>query len=1029
MKKTIYVLLILLSFGMLVACETTNDPVIDNQPTSVEFEIKNNNLEPGIHTLKAKVFPENANQDVDFFLIGTYSEITLNANELKITDEAEHDIEFSVKVSSKENPLISNQTTFKVNNPLPDKIIIKTEEELRNINLKGSYVLGNDIVLTEIWTPLGLADNEDEGVIGNGFQGVLDGAGYTISNINTIDGGYNKGFFNQIDSDGVVKNIGFESGKEEGEGIQGAAWNGVVAGKNKGTIINVFTDVQVTQTGEPGAAFVGTNEGTIINSYAIGEVKTSTSTHGSGFINSASTGTIINSYVLDTSVIAAIGYNKTQDENIRKPLSWLQTASNFKKAEWDEDVWYLADGHLPILKNANFEPPALDVFVVINNTETQLDYRNESERTLQIEYTVSNTTNKEVLIELVNDVDGVWLSETGLLTITEEVLNNTVIKIRVRSLEDETKFNEITITILNDDKNEVIVINTLEEFFNLATTNNPAHLSLNYELGNDIDLGSEYWDNPIGSILDVPFTGTFDGKGFSLLNWANSEYQNNYGLFYQIGEGGVVRNFSLHTRASRLKVRSSSAVIASENKGLIENILIEGEIISSGAYGAGIVYYNRESGVIRNSISLMKIYINDSSSNIGEVRAIVSTHHGKVENVFVDGELTGLKHISSSTSATPELDALLIKTTSQMKMSSTYNEFDQEVWFIKDGVYPMLRHDNFIEPDPEVMITITNGVLDLNYQVEEERSYQFEHLVLNAANDDVVYSLNETFTGVTITQSGLLTITEDVIDETSIIIRVSLVEDNSKFAELTLMIYNQIKGLIRYITTPEDLVALKNDTNPAVLNQHIELTNNIDMSGIDWDRPIGGEGNRDDDLSAFNGVFDGKGFAIINLTSTSNKAAYGLFTNIGEEGIIRNLSVHLESFKGGKRLGVLTWRNLGLIENVHLSGTLVGSDEYAAGIVYENEGLINGVVNLVTTIVAGEVLTIRAITNTNNGTISNVFVDGELTKKTVTIGRSSSEYDIFIYTTQEMKNAATYENLNNEVWEITEGEYPKLRQQ
>ena len=66
--------------------------------------------------------------------------------------------------------------------------VIKTAQDLDNIrnDLDGKYILMNDIDLSSYsnWDPIGEVD-VDTGT-GQGFTGVLDGNGYTISNLNNM---------------------------------------------------------------------------------------------------------------------------------------------------------------------------------------------------------------------------------------------------------------------------------------------------------------------------------------------------------------------------------------------------------------------------------------------------------------------------------------------------------------------------------------------------------------------------------------------------------------------------------------------------------------------------------------------------------------------------------------------------------------------------------------------------------------------------------------------------------------------------
>ena len=84
---------------------------------------------------------------------------------------------------------------------------------------------------------------------------------------------------------------------------------------------------------------------------------------------------------------------------------------------------------------------------------------------------------------------------------------------------------------------------------------------------------------------------------------------------------------------------------------------------------------------------------------------------------------------------------------------------------------------------------------------------------------------------------------------------------------------------IKYISTPEDLKNMDD-------GYYYELTNDIDLSGIEWIAP------------PFSGIFDGKGYSIKNMSFVgdieNNSAHLGLFS-IGS-GIIQNLRIEEATF-------------------------------------------------------------------------------------------------------------------------------------
>ena len=94
------------------------------------------------------------------------------------------------------------------------------------------------------------------------------------------------------------------------------------------------------------------------------------------------------------------------------------------------------------------------------------------------------------------------------------------------------------------------------------------------------------------------------------------------------------------------------------------------------------------------------------------------------------------------------------------------------------------------------------------------------------------------------------------------------------YSNIQCSLYRVASNEIRYISTPEDLKNMDG-------GYYYELTNDIDLSGIEW------LGNK------FNGVFDGKGYSIENMsfvgTVKNTSASLGLFSE--GYGVIQNLNI------------------------------------------------------------------------------------------------------------------------------------------
>ena len=149
-------------------------------------------------------------------------------------------------------------------------------------------------------------------------------------------------------------------------------------------------------------------------------------------------------------------------------------------------------------------------------------------------------------------------------------------------------------------------------------------------------------------------------------------------------------------------------------------------------------------------------------------------------------------------------------------------------------------------------------------------------------------------------------------------------------------------------------------------HEYFLLTGDIDLSTefgaeVSW-TPIG--------TDKFNGVLDGDGHTISNLYIDTNSDNMGLFKGIGPNGEIRRLHISIDAH-GGDYTGSIAPDNEGLIEECFVSGTMYGTGSVGA-IVAKNSGTIKNCYNKadITAAVSG------GITAKNSGTIENCYSIG-----------------------------------------------------
>jgi len=142
------------------------------------------------------------------------------------------------------------------------------------------------------------------------------------------------------------------------------------------------------------------------------------------------------------------------------------------------------------------------------------------------------------------------------------------------------------------------------------------------------------------------------------------------------------------------------------------------------------------------------------------------------------------------------------------------------------------------------------------------------------------------------------------------------------------------------ISMREDLTWLASQVNNGINYEGwtITLGKDLDMSGVDF-TPIGASDK------TFDGTFDGNGHCISNLNTRSGSYR-GLFGNVGETGIVKNVVVDNTCTINGKSLsGGIAGSNSGTISNCINKANVSTSVQTCGGIVGSNKGTVSGCIN------------------------------------------------------------------------------------
>ena len=1043
-KKSVWIvllaLLMLFSFT-LAACDDNGggSAIRHADADSIEILGTNTTFEPGTYTLEAAVKPSQADQGVRWSVSGEdttgVSFGGADGNELTVGANATDGAVITIRATSTYDTAIYVTRSYTLDIPEFVGTPIYTEEELRSIDLNGSYILMNDIVLTEDWDPIGTSEIEDaNGVItreAEPFNGVFDGNGYTISNIHYEDTdeetGQVIGFFEQIGGSGEVRNLGLEGS------ITVDRWSGGIAAINSGVISNCWSAIDVTCVGDLGAAggLVSDNRGRVEYSYCIGAVSTpnrNASTRMAGlFVNAGDAYSCFG----DAEAMGTTYYQTMTgligNSEIMLSTAAMQTASTF--SEWDSEVWSITNGSYPQLINPDFVAEDEQPFIAITNAPSDIDVNAVYDFQLTVE--VSGVENTEPRFALAEDASGVEIGEeTGILTFDAELVEDYSEITVVASLAESPETTEqVTITLINNDFAETNVyrVTSAAGLYRVATDSR--YLDGDIVLMNDIDISEYSWPG-IGSAT-APFTGTFDGQGHTISGFI-STYTGLFGYVSADSTDTVaIKNLKLVGSITG-SLSYGGGLVNTFGRGIIENCFVDVDIeAAEGQYFGGFVGVNSEETAtwqttIRNCISVGKVSAGGSVSTVGGFAAV---NHGTLQNCYVDATNSGAVELLGNPGY--ELGAhndCALYTDVQMRTASTFADvLDDTVWYLSTGSWPTLRYEDFVTPAAESYLYIDFYTsIDVYTTTEQQLTARVLSSTGTVDATGATFALQGNVTGVSVSASGLLTFTDAFVPATSFTVTVSY---NGMTAERVIATHST--GPVA-IGTAEELYALTQAG--ADLSRPYYLTASIDLSDYSNWAGIGSQAN------PFTGTFDGRGYTISGLTSSSSGLFGALTASTNDTVIVQNLrlegviTVAANSAWVG---GLANFITRGIVQNciidISMSSTVFSYNallfgQFNGGSI-RNSIVLGEVGDCVTT---GNWMENIGVYSSGDiaGTMENVFVDQELSGA-ISVGGNGAPHawDSSFLTTAQMQTSTTYSAFDTNIWNIAEGSYPTLKVQ
>ena len=469
-----------------------------------------------------------------------------------------------------------------------------------------------------------------------------------------------------------------------------------------------------------------------------------------------------------------------------------------------------------------------------------------------------------------------------------------------------------------------------------------------YLLANDIDLsGYPDW-TPIGRFDPpddmLPFSGVFDGQGYSITGLkisGNEEARGLFGYAYCSAiRNVVIRNPEIQGGD---KVGALVGHQAYSNQG-IKNCAVIGGKIQGRSHVGGLVGYMEESP-IQNCYSTCEVVAMDfyAGGIVGDHRVVAS-----IRNCYATGNISGT-YSGGIVGVAQDVERCValgqtVTGKSSNRVTDSVRISDVYAW---GG---MKVNGN----------TVTNGAANNENGADlvcngGALSKQFSEIF---ANDDAW----------TYTENGLP------------ILKVVKGEQSSELPSWMLSDASTI-----YITTAQQLKQLADEVNAgdSKSGKTVLLMNDIDLSVYPNWSPIGTLNMNWSDVSRpFSGVFDGQNHTISNLTCTSATNGYaGLFGNF--DGTVQNLILRDAQITSESNAGAVVSNNYGgRVLNCAMIGGSVKGKSIAGGVVSYNRGTVENcyATGDVTSLSGSWICYVGGVVGYNymNGTVQSCYAAGRV---------------------------------------------------
>ncbi len=777
-----------------------------------------------------------------------------------------------------------------------------------------TVALTADITLSDAWTPIGNKSKQ--------FKGTFEGGGHCIKylNVNINGDGYQYGdsyggLFGYIGTGGTVQNLGV-TGKVSVILPNNDAYAGGIAGRNKGTIKNCFTTVEVeawggnSYTDSYAGGIAGCNQANISNCYATGEISLALYAGGiAGDSDFSNDGTISYCYatgkVNNNQNAAGIAYKQASVTHC--------IALNTKGITSSGTIYRVSS----IAGTDNYASPLID--------GTWAD--KGADKPNGADLTDENFIN-------VTGANGAF---TGWTDTNWDFTDNTKLP-KLKGFNGTQPADSITRESVMR-KPLITTIASAEDLvaFREAVNNDADYAGKTVTLTADITVTG--WTTGIGikaaqNDNNKPFLGTFDGQGYTIT------LEGSASLFAVIGKadnlGGIVQNLGVN--ATITANANYVGGIVGYSLGTVRNCYTEGAITNESFYTGGIIGEN--GGTIQNCYSTALCTGNNNTGGI------VGKNSGTIQQCYATGAITGE---SAGGIAGTFGGSITLKNSIALNTNITGNSTIRRV-----GAGSL--SGNYASPlipgtwtDKGADKADGEDLTDENFTNVTTATGAFANWPTDGANDWDFG--NNTYLP---KLKGFSTQPADGITRESVM----------------------RKPLITTIASKEDLVAFRDAVNNGAdyAGKTVTLTADITVTG--WTTGIGILTNNQNDNKPFLGIFDGQGHTITLSGSANLFAMIGETGTVQNLGVKATIAGNISYSFGG--IGGIAGYNYGTVQNCYTEGSLTNESNYTGGIVAYNttQGTIR---NCYSTASCTANNIAGGIAGQNSGTIQQCYATGAIT--------------------------------------------------